>query len=113
KTFFMFSAFVSFSYLLFNIDIDAREFLLLFLGIFLVSSTLLNMALISYIRYLRSQGKNIRYALVIGVGDNAHNIVNHFRSNPDLGYRVIGCVRSSNEKSIIDNEFILGDLDGL
>jgi Undecaprenyl-phosphate glucose phosphotransferase len=113
KTFFMFSAFVSFSYLLFNIDMDAREFFLLFLGSFIVSSTALNLALISYIRYLRSKGKNLRYALVIGVGNNAQNIFNHFRFNPDLGYRAIGCVRSSNEKSVLDEQYILGDLDGL
>lgn len=113
KTFFMFSAFVSFTYLFFNVSLNKREVLILFLTSFFVLNTLCNLALINYIRYLRSKGKNLRYTLIVGVGSNAQNILDYFNRNVDLGYRVVGCVESFNEESVIDSEHVIGNMNEL
>lgn len=113
KTFFTFSAFVSLTYLFLNISVNKREVLIYFLGSFFVLTTLFNLSLIKYIRLLRSKGKNIRYTIIIGVGGNAKKILNYFNTNLDLGYRVIGCIKSENEEILVGSENILGDLNNL
>jgi Undecaprenyl-phosphate glucose phosphotransferase len=113
KTFFMFSAFVSFTYLFFNVSVNKREVLIIFLVSFFLLNTLSNLLLIKYIRYLRSKGKNLRYTLIVGAGANAQNILNYFSRSVDLGYRVVGCVESTNEENTVDSEQILGNLNEL
>lgn len=113
KTFLLFTASISFIYLFFNISVNKREMLMLYLVSFLILSSIANLILIKYIRYLRSLGKNIRYILIVGIGNNAKAIINYFESNPDLGYRILGCIESSQEESIIERDRIVGNLDEL
>lgn len=113
KTFIFFTASISFIYLFFNISVNKREILIYFLLSFFFLDSLFNLILIKYIRYLRSKGKNIRYILVVGIGKNAQSIINYFESNPDLGYRILGCIESSEEESFLEPSRIIGNLSEL
>jgi len=113
KTFILFTASISFIYLFFNISASKREMLMYFLVSFLLLFSISNLILIKYIRHLRESGKNIRYLLVVGVGKNAKYIINYFESNPDLGYRILGCIETSQEDSVLGTDRILGKLDDL
>lgn len=49
-------------------------------------------ALRSVLRHIRVQGRNLRFALIVGAGERARRIARILHTRVDLGYRVIGCV---------------------
>lgn len=43
-----------------------------------------------FIRYSRTRGYNLRNVLVVGAGDLADTLIEHFNENPELGYKLCG-----------------------
>ncbi|WP_370088963.1 undecaprenyl-phosphate glucose phosphotransferase [Ekhidna sp.] len=54
-----------------------------------------------FIRYSRTKGYNLRNVLIIGGGDLADTLVEHFNENPELGYKLVGIVDKDSKKDDI------------
>lgn len=83
--------FVAYSWL-FSIQMITVPFLAIFWvtsTIFLVSGRLL---LRQIAAYLRIQGKDLRYILILGTNPRAVEFANRLTANPELGYRLLGFV---------------------
>lgn len=67
-----------------------RTLILLF---FVIATSLLvieKYVLYQYISYIRKLNKNIKYALIIGTGNKARNLIKLFHGNPRVGRRIVG-----------------------
>lgn len=53
------------------------------------------------IRYSRTKGYNLRNVLIIGGGDLADTLIEHFHENPELGYKLVGVVEKDSKNDDI------------
>ncbi|MBS1566267.1 MAG: undecaprenyl-phosphate glucose phosphotransferase [Bacteroidetes bacterium] len=81
-----------------------------FLVGFFVSNTGVNYLLAQIVRFLRTRGKNVRKALVIGAGNVGAHIEKYFYQNPDFGYRIVGFLDDYPHNSVLKDK-ILGPID--
>lgn len=49
------------------------------------------------IRYYRVKGYNIRNVLIVGAGELADTLVEHFRQSPELGYHLVGVLGQNGQ----------------
>jgi len=57
------------------------------------------------LRYMRSRGYNLRYALIVGSGTLARKIAHGVRSHPEYGVDLLGCLAADRER--MQNEIAL------
>ncbi|MBI1911574.1 MAG: undecaprenyl-phosphate glucose phosphotransferase [Deltaproteobacteria bacterium] len=48
------------------------------------------------LRYLRRKGHNLRYALIVGTGEPAKNIISRLEKHPEVGIKVEGIITTDN-----------------
>lgn len=86
---------MAFTYLFREKSIEfSRLVFLIFLGCSSVLLVLSRSAIRAVLRYLRRLGHNIRYALVVGSGELAMNVVRRIRMHPEYGIELLGCLSS-------------------
>ena len=78
------------------------------LGILIITEKFL---LYKFIHYIRLHGRNIRQMLIIGAGEVGKRFYNSIKTNPRLGYKVVGFL-DDNPQSM-NNGMYLGNLDDL
>ena len=74
---------------------------LVFLGFWAMTIAAMSVERIAFreiLRYMRRKGYNLRYALIVGTGVLAEDVLKRIESHPDLGVKVVGFI-SSNEYS--------------
>src|SRR4030067_2666386 len=74
---------------------------LVFLGFWAMTIAAMSFERIAFreiLRYMRRKGYNLRYALIVGTGALAEDVLKRIESHPDLGVKVVGFI-SSNEYS--------------
>ena len=74
---------------------------LVFLGFWAMTIAAMSFERIAFreiLRYMRRKGYNLRYALIVGTGVLAEDVLKRIESHPDLGVKVVGFI-SSNEYS--------------
>ncbi len=88
-------------------------FILFFLQEFLIHRTLIllffiiatgmliceKIILYKYMSYIRKLNKNIKYALIIGTGNKARNLIKLFHGNPGIGRRIVGFLDNDPAKT--------------
>lgn len=57
-----------------------------------------------FIRYYRKKGYNLRNVVIVGFGDLAVELETYFKSNPGIGYKVLGYF--DNNKDEVDREYL-------
>ena len=112
KTYLIFAiALLSVTYLTFDFPLEVSKELLSFVLVFLALNIIVNYILIFVITLWRRRSENIKYTLVIGVGDLAVKISNYFDSNPDFGFRIKGYLKSNGkEESKVNSTKVIGHL---
>jgi len=76
---------------------------LVFLGFWAMTIAAMSVERIAFreiLRYMRRKGYNLRYALIVGTGVLAEDVLKRIESHPDLGVKVVGFI-SSNEYSFL------------
>ena len=51
------------------------------------------------LRYLRKKGYNLRYAMVVGTGELAREVLSRLEMHPEIGLKVIGLVSAHHDES--------------
>jgi len=74
----------------------STEFSRLVFVIFFVCSSIAivisRMGIREVLRYMRKRGHNLRYALVVGAGELAQNVVKRISAHPEFGIELLGCL---------------------
>ncbi len=103
-----------------SIFIGFRMVTVTFVGVFWFCSTFVivssRVAIRTYLRHLRRQGRNLRNMLIVGANSRAIEFARSMRSKPELGYRILGFADdewSGSEELEKNGWSLLCDLDGL
>ena len=87
------------------------------LGFFILFSTTFSVTerfiLRWFLKYLRTQGYNIKYILIIGAGELGKKFSKVILQNEYMGYRIIGFVDDDPQKATINGFKILGKVEAL
>ena len=92
KVFVFFSGFIFSMGFFLNTQFNFKLLLLVFLSVFFSLKIVTNYLIISYARYFRKKGFNLRTALVIGTGDNSLKLLKYLKENIDTGYKIAGFI---------------------
>ena len=87
----------------------SRLVILLFLAQSIVAVSLARAAFREVLRFARRQGYNQRYAIVVGGGEPAAEVLRVLRRRPDVGIRVLGLL--SDKREVLDNVRWLGGIE--
>lgn len=109
KTYLIFAtALISLAYLTFDLSLAFDKTLLSFVLLFLGLNIVANSILINLICLWRRRAANIKYTLVIGVGEQAAKISQYFECNPDFGFRIKGYLSLVGEECRINPAKVIG-----
>ena len=87
----------------------SRLVIVLFLAQSIVAVSLARAAFREALRFARRQGYNQRYAIVVGGGEPAAEVLRVLRRRPDVGIRVLGLL--SDKREVLDNVRWLGGIE--
>lgn len=80
----------------------SRKYLFVTYLVFTVSIIIWRSVWHYFIRYSRTKGYNLRNVLIIGGGDLADTLIEHFDENPELGYKLVGVVDKDTKRDNIN-----------
>ncbi len=86
---------------------------LVFLGFWMMTIIIMNIERIAFreiLRYLRRKGYNLRYALIVGTGALAEDILKRIELHPELGVKVVGFLKG--KKDVLRKEKIQSKIIG-
>lgn len=109
--FLMLSGAVSVGILLFNIELYSRLMIFGTIGIFFILRNLGYVALYSYLKIVRKQGRHVVNVLILGAGRVGMRVYTFMTANPTLGYRVIGFLDDDFNGSEAPQHLQLGSID--
>ncbi len=104
----LYSVFIFSMGLFLNKSLHFKFLLMYFLIIFFTLKIVTNYLIISYARYFRKKGFNLKTALIIGTGDNSLKLLSYFKENLDVGYKIAGFidVKASNQAALTSFELL-------
>ncbi len=86
----------------------SRWLLIIFSVVYIVIMSVERWFIRTALRWLRSKGFNLKHILVIGANDIGFEFAKKVKTNPQLGYNIIGFVDSYRKGKVLKDYFVIG-----
>lgn len=112
KSHFAFIGSVSTIYMIFTLPNYIKAVMITFVVFFPAANLLVNFLLFKLIGKLRTNKNLIKKAVIVGAGKAGIDIYNHYQSNQDFGYHIVGFLENNAHFSKVKN-LVIGEFEDL